>query len=124
MSFSWQITPEAAFVPLYAQYAAELEQEIVALAQRITDEITAYMQSNAPWTDRTGDARASLFSVVQHEAKQMVTILLSHGSLIEYDIYLELAHQGRFAIIAPSVDVWGPRVFQEVRAIVQRIRVP
>ena len=124
MSFSWQVTPEQAFVPLYAQYAQELEREIVQLAERMADEIVEYMKSEAPWQDRTGEARANLFTLVQHEAGQMVSILLSHGSLIPYGVYLELGYGGRFAIIAPSIDWFGPRLFHEVQAILQRVRVP
>lgn len=124
MSFSWQVTPDAAFVPLYEQYGETLEREIIALAERMTDEITAYMKLNAPWTDRTGEARANLYSVVQTEAGQMVSILISHGSLIPYGVYLELAYAGRFAIISPTIDAFGPRVFREVQALLQRVRVP
>lgn len=124
MSFSWQVTPEQAFVPLYAQYAEELEREIVALAEQMTDEITEYMKAEARWTDRTGETRASLFSTVQHEARHMVSILVSHGSLITWAAYLELGFGGRFAIIAPTIDWFGPRVFHEVQAILQRVRVP
>ena len=120
MSFNWTVTPEAAWVPLYAQRAEQIEVEIVALANQLTDDITDYMKQNAPWTDRTGDARANLYSVVQHAARQTVTILLSHGSLIPYGVYLEVLHAGRFAIIAPSVDVWGPQMLQGVRAILRR----
>lgn len=120
MSFNWTVTPEAAWIPLYAQMFEQIEAEIVAVAEQLTDEITEYMKQNAPWTDRTGDARANLYSVVRHAARQSIEILLSHGSLIPYGIYLELLHAGRFAIIAPSVDVWGPRMFHETQAILRR----
>jgi hypothetical protein len=123
MSFQWQITPEQAFMPLYAQYAEELEAEIVALCERLADEITEYMKENAPWQDRTGEARASLYTLVEHEARQMVSILLSHGSLIPYGVYLELSYGGQYAIIAPTIDWYGPRLFHEVQAIVERVRV-
>lgn len=124
MSFSWRITPDDAFGPLAGAYAEQIEQGIVDLCERLTDEITDYMKENAPWTDRTGAARDSLYSVVQHEVRQAVSILLSHGSLIPYGVYLELSHGGRYAIIAPSVDWWGPRVFHEVQAMINRIIVP
>lgn len=120
MSFQWTVTPEQAFVPLYAQYADQLEQEITSLAERMTDEITAYMKQNAPWTDRTGEARASLYSVVQHEARQMISVLVSHGTLIPYGVYLELSYGGKNAIIAPTIDIFGPRLWREVQAVVQR----
>lgn len=124
MSFSWTVTPEQAFIPLYALYAERIESEIVALANGLTDEIADYMKAEARWTDRTGNARAGLYSDVIHVARQSVTILASHGPAIPYAIYLETVSAGRFGIIADTIDWWGPRVFHEVQAIMARVRAP
>lgn len=120
MPFTWEVTPEQAWIPLYAQKFEAIERDIVAVAEALTDDITAYMKANAPWADRTGAARENLYSVVQHAARESVSILLSHGSLIPYGVYLEVLNAGRFAIIAPSVDVWGPRMMAEVQGVLSR----
>lgn len=73
------------------------------------------MKSNASWTDRTGNARQSLNAEVEDMAMDMVEIVLSHG--VEYGIYLELSHGGAYAIIAPAVDVFAPRIWADVRAM-------
>jgi hypothetical protein len=71
------------------------------------------MQQNARWEDRTGDARRLLNTDLEIVVGEMYAITLDHG--VEYGKYLELKHQGRFAIIQPALDHWGPIVFDAVR---------
>lgn len=122
MSFAWTVSPEEALVPLVDAYAEAIEREIVALADGMTDEITSYMKTEARWTDRTGEARANLYSDVIHVARQSVTIIVRHGPTIHYGIYLETVSGGRFGIIADTVDWFGPLLFYRVREIVQKVR--
>lgn len=120
MIWNWQITPSQAWPPFVQAQVDALEADLVALVEEMLPAITAFMQREARWTDRTGDARSSLFSALIHEARRTVGILVSHGSLIDYGIWLELAHAGRFAIIAPTVDEWGPVFFDRVQELVRR----
>lgn len=124
MSFSWTVTPEAAWLPLYAIYAQRIEDEIVAMANGLTDEIADWMKAEARWTDRTGQTREALYSDVIHVARVSVAILASHGPTITWAEALETVSGGRFGIIADTIDWWGPRVFHEVQAIMARVRVP
>jgi hypothetical protein len=91
---------------------------LVAFAEALAESIEAHMKDTAPWQNRTGNARRSLFTALIHEARQTVGILLSHGSLIDYSVFLEFAHAGQFAILAPTVDVFAPRFFAGVQKIV------
>lgn len=120
MSFQWQITPEKAWPPFVQAQADGFEADVVALAEAMAESITQAMKDDAPWTDRTGDARAALFAALIHEAHKMVGILLSHGSLIDYSVYLEYDHAGRFAILAPTVDRFAPRFVAGVEKIVRK----
>lgn len=120
MSFSWQVTPEAAWPPFVQAQIDGLETDLVAFAEALGESIEAHMKDSAPWTNRTWNARRSLFTALIHEARQTVGILLSHGSLIEYSVFLEYAHAGRFAILAPTVDVFAPRFFAGVQKIVRK----
>lgn len=59
-----------------------------------------YAKDKAPWTDRTGQARQRLnasVSKILHGYK----IALAQG--VDYGIFLELAHEKRFAIIQPTI---------------------
>ena len=55
-----------------------------------------YMRSNAPWTDRTTNARNGLFSQADREASTH-TLLMSHG--VSYGIFLETMQAGKYGII-------------------------
>ena len=61
-------------------------------------------QSNAKWTDRSGAARQRLNAYVSAMADGY-RITLAHG--VEYGIWLELAHEKRFAIIPQTIDYVG-----------------
>lgn len=57
---------------------------------------------NAPWTDRTGNARASIYGVQFDEPLAIVGQL---GIGVEYGKYLELSRQGKYRVIRPTMDV-------------------
>ena len=62
-------------------------------------------RKNARWTDRTGHARQRLTGdalVVSNGYK----LRLAHG--VDYGIWLELAHEKRFAIIMETIELLGP----------------
>lgn len=81
-----------------------------------------YMRTNAPWTDRTGNARAGLRA--QHVANPMVRHELILYHTMPYGIWLEVRWSGRYAIIAPTIQEIGPDVMQRVVASVdQAIRL-
>lgn len=61
-------------------------------------------KENRKWTDRTGRARASLNSSVA-KISSGYRIYLAHG--VNYGIYLELAHEKRFAIIPQTIEYVG-----------------
>lgn len=74
------------------------------------DEILAYAQYNAPWTDRTGAAREGLYTDVFEEDGDIV-LELGHG--VDYGIWLELIQDGRFAIIMPTLEALGDKVVHD-----------
>lgn len=71
-------------------------------------------KENAPWKDRTGNARQSLYARVEREGDQ-VYLYLSHG--VDYGIYLEVSKAGRNAIIWPTIS----RNLSELTAEFRRI---
>lgn len=67
-------------------------------------------KENAPWQDRTGDARAGLDAEVTTEGN-LVVLSLFHT--VEYGIWLETAFSGDYAIIMPTLEKWGMEVFRD-----------
>jgi hypothetical protein len=109
----WDVPPERAFAELAAAYATAIHRGTYAIAHRWAPEISNWMKSNAPWTDRTGNARQTLYTEVQDVVNQMVTLIISHG--VDYGIYLELKNAGRFAIVNPALDEFAPKIWADVK---------
>lgn len=116
MPMVWTQSPTQVFPPFAEAYARWIHAQAVAVARRWAPTIEQYMQANAPWQDRTGTARRELFTEVIDVAGSMVIILLSHGPNVPYGVFLELKFGGRDAILAPTIDVFMPRIWADVRA--------
>lgn len=117
MSVQWSVPPQRAFGELADAYVRAIRRGVRTLADRYAPEIEAYMKVEAIWTDRTANARQTLNTQVEEMALDMVNIILAHG--VEYGIWLELAHGGNYAIIAPTIDVYGPRIWADVQAMLR-----
>ena len=63
-----------------------------------------FARENRKWTDRTGQARQRLHSFVG-KIPEGYRITLAHG--VDYGLWLELAHEKRFAIIPQSLEYVG-----------------
>lgn len=83
---------------------AEVEAHAVELAIKILD----YAKINAPWQDRTGDARRLLDVDVSQDAEEIV-IQLYHQ--VDYGLWLEVIESGQFAIIMPTLQHFAGEAF-------------
>ena len=115
--FQWKVPPEQAFPQMYDAYAGNILRTVYSAAQATAPEAENWMKDNAPWTDRTGNARQT-WSGEAFLGLWRVWIVLAHG--MGYGIYLEKKNAGRFAIVAPAVDVFYTRLMQKIRAAVGR----
>jgi hypothetical protein len=88
--------------------------------------LEGYAKQNAPWTDRTGNARQALAGYpgdeppsdpsgeeagqYPHEelAEEIVTLYLAHG--MQYGIFLEKRWANRYAIIWPTIEFHLPQI--------------
>lgn len=108
----WQTDPETAFAELGQAYADEITRGVFAICQGYAPEIENWMRANAVWVDRTGNARQSLWSDAEMVTQTTVELVLSHG--VDYGKWLELLHAGKYAIIAPALDYFAPKVWADV----------
>lgn len=81
--------------------------------------IEDYMKTSAPWTDRTTNARNGLASHHVKVGKFRHWILLTHS--VHYGIYLETKNNGRYAVIIPTLNVYGPKVMKTFTKIMDRL---
>lgn len=84
-------------------------------------ELQAKMKTNRPWTDRTGMAKALLNAKVSQPSKNIVRITLAHG--VKYGIWLELAHEKNYAIIAPTIREEGPRIVKDLNNLMSKLKL-
>ena len=81
-----------------------LNTAVGVLAEQGAIKMQNSAKKNAPWTDRTGTARRRLSGTTAPISNGW-RITLAHG--VYYGIYLELAHERRFAIIQQTIDRVG-----------------
>ena len=102
------------------QYGERAITAVQAVAQYIATVMQNSAQHNATWTDRTGNARSGLFGTAERDAaRKVVIIYLSHGPAIDYGVFLELAHSGRFGVIMPTMEGHLPELHNMLNGIFQ-----
>lgn len=76
----------------------------------------SYARDNAPWVDRTSNARNGLMA--KHNAVPMVKHTLVIYHTMPYGIWLEVRWSGRYAIIGPTMLHMAPELAKMVAAAV------
>ncbi|MCX6786835.1 MAG: hypothetical protein NTU85_03440 [Candidatus Kaiserbacteria bacterium] len=115
--FRWVKPPEAELVPNIVAYGDRVRVAVRAVADYMAQKVQGEMRAGAPWEDRTGNARSGLFSVVEEASRDLVMIWLSHGTTIDYGVFLELAHGKKYAIIVPTMQANIPVIEKMLRDI-------
>lgn len=115
MGFKWIVAPNQTIPQMAEAYTKAIFQSGRRIAYEQAEAMEQYAKANAPWTDRTGDARERLHATVE-ETGPIGTIVLSHG--VEYGIWLEIANGGRYSIIPQTIDVFGPRVMRSLQNMI------
>lgn len=82
---------------LHLAIEAAIEKQLHEMAERME----MYMKANAPWEDRSGDARSGLTAQAERINGQP-GIVLYHT--VDYGIWLEIRWGGEYAIIQPTIE--------------------
>lgn len=101
------------------QFEPKVLGAIAATMEYHATTATAYARANAPWTDRTSNARNGLHAVTEIGVKQF-SIIVAHG--VPYGIWLEVKNSGRYQIILPTIRHEGPEVMKTLRQMFRRAR--
>lgn len=81
----------------------ELEDEVL----RTAIEALNFAKEQAPWEDRTGDARAGLDTHVQWVGDTIVWELFH---TVSYGLYLETRWNGKYSVIMPTLELFAPEI--------------
>jgi hypothetical protein len=88
-----------------------LEDQAAIIEQRMKDEHV--------WENRSGDAERELRCRLFDDGK-VLRLRASHG--VPYGIHLETAHQGRYAILQPTVRSQWPTALKATAAAVKEMK--
>ena len=100
VTLHWTVPPSALQRGI-GDYSVRLMNAVFDLATYFAARIESYAKQNAPWTDRTGNARQGL-TARSFRTATAVSIILWHS--VSYGIWLEVKNAGRFAVILPTLE--------------------
>ena len=89
-------------------------------AQQGATKFENYAKTNKRWENRTGHAMQRLVGYVE-KLSQSVRIYIAHG--VDYGIYLELAHEKRFAILQETVNNNSKEILEGYTNMIGKMRV-
>ncbi len=110
----WIVQPSQMFEMVTIAGQQNAEAVALSIARAYAPEIQQWLQANAPWSDRTGEARRGLTTEIEYVVGQVVRIWLNHG--VWYGVYLEFAHAGRYQLLSPALDYFIPKIMADLQA--------
>ena len=90
---------------------------ITAVGMNTAKEAEAKAKQDAPWQDRTGNARQGLRGTSGWEGETL-KIRLSHS--MEYGPYLELCNDGKYAILEKTLNSFREELHNNLKRIMEK----
>lgn len=91
---------------------------LLMLMQTAASKMESWAKQNAPWTDRTGQARQRLTGQAYWEDANIVVAAIAHQ--VDYGIWLELAHQRKYAILEKALEEHKGEIEDAVKVLLTR----
>lgn len=95
-----------------------VKRSIEAVFDREAADAEVYVKTKAPWTDRTGAARSGLLVIANHGAS-FDEIFFAYS--VNYGIWLEVAHDRKYAIIGPAMRVYSELLMAHLDHLLDRM---
>lgn len=97
------------------RYEQSIYKAVRSVAEYYAPIVEATAKEDAPWTDRTGNARSGLQGLVDDISETVVALYLIHK--MEYGVWLELVHQERYAVILPTMQAHYADIFNMLKSV-------
>lgn len=116
--FKWESLPTVTISPKAKNLEPKILGATAAIFKREELIATADMKKNAPWTDRSGNARNGLTAISRVDGKTF-TLTLFHR--VPYGIYLETRWQGKYRIIVPTLGREQQRITMLLQKLITKL---
>lgn len=102
----------AMFLAALYQIRQATDVQIVSAGAREAAQLEASAKQNAPWTDRTGNARRTLSGFIKKDGESAYAIGVCGN--MPYSPRLETGFGGRYAILAPTLYAAAPDMIKRL----------
>jgi len=82
----------------------------------IAAEAAKKSKANRPWKDHTHHAKQGLYGKVRREDTKFI---IEHGHRVDYGVWLELARDGKYAILEKTLNELKPEFLSRVKQIME-----
>lgn len=104
-----------------AEMERQLKRAVTGVMKYWDGPTERWMKHNAPWKDRTTNARNGLFAIAKKVSSTVWVIIVGHS--VDYGVYLEEGTENMQArpIILPAIHEFAPRVIGTLVKILDRL---
>lgn len=103
------------------QFKSKADIAIEMFANTAAKTMETDAKEQAKWENRTGRARQSLMGYVTKENAHTIRVNLAHG--VDYGLWLELAHEKRFAIVEPIIRLSSPYIMKDFEGMFNKMKI-
>lgn len=108
-----------AFKDIDKKFTANDYSAITMLLETAAKKMESWAKMNRPWKDRTNRARLGLTGYAYWESKKVVAAVIAHT--VDYGVYLELAHQRKYAILEQAIEEHKDEIEDAVKEVLKGI---
>lgn len=101
----WSVPPSR-LAEAVVDYGDNVQISVIEFAETLAELAEGEAKRNAPWKDRTGEARRRLHARVERLNTGAARVVLGHG--VDYGIWLEIKQAGRWGIVVKTLQQLAP----------------
>lgn len=118
MAFKWN---DSDMMTKMSNLGVKMGAAVLMYANTKAVQLESMMKQRRPWTDRTGMAKAMLKARVSQPNANTIRITLSQG--VSYGVWLELAHEKKYAIIDPTIKAESPKIVKDLSSVISKVKL-
>lgn len=105
------------FKKIDRKFSANNYSAITVLLDTAAKKMASWAKMNRRWTDRTSRARTGMVGYAYWESKSVVAAVVAHT--VDYGVYLELAHQRKYAILEQALEEHKEEIQEAVKEVLK-----